>query len=49
MKKQNSSYIKAIKKADRELNLGNGWVAKDRPHRNKKKYNRKDFKLENYL
>lgn len=48
MKKQND-FIKAIKKADRELNLGNGWVAKDRPHRNKKKYNRKDFKIEKYI
>lgn len=39
-------YIKAIKKADREISLGNGWVAKDRPHKNKKKYNRKNFKIE---
>lgn len=39
-------YIKAIKKADREIRLGNGWVAKDRPHKNKKKYCRKNFKIE---
>lgn len=44
MKKKENIYVKAVKKADREMNLGNGWVAKDRPHANKKKYNRKNLK-----
>lgn len=48
-KKKQSSYLKAIKKADRELELQNGWKAKDKPHKNKKKYNRKDFKIEDCL
>ena len=43
MKKQND-FIKAIKRADREISLGNGWVAKDRPHKNKKKYDRNKYK-----
>ena len=37
-------YLKAIKKADRESELernGGKWVAKDRPHKNKKRYDRK--------
>lgn len=40
-------YLKAIKKADRESELernGGKWVAKDRPHKNKKKYDRKRYK-----
>jgi|688.fasta_scaffold1483615_2 hypothetical protein len=38
-------YIKAIKKVDRELELelnGGRWVQKSKPHKNKKKYNRKN-------
>lgn len=38
------SYIKAIKKADRELDYelnGPGWKAKDKAHKDKKKYDRK--------
>lgn len=35
-------YMKAIHIADRELNLENGFKAKTRSHKNKKKYNRKD-------
>ena len=37
-------YIKANKKASREIELeqnGGRWVAKDRPHKNKKVYDRK--------
>ena len=49
IKKQNMSigiedYIKANKKLAREEELqrnGGRWVAKDRPHKNLKKYNRK--------
>lgn len=39
-------YLKAIKKADRELSFDNGWKAKDRLHKNKKKYCRKHYKIE---
>ena len=38
-------YIKTIKKTDRELELelnGGRWVQKSKPHKNKKKYDRKD-------
>ena len=39
------SVIKAMKKANRELqferNGGGQWIAVNRPHKNKKKYNRK--------
>lgn len=38
-------YLKAIKKADREIELemnSGRWVQKSKPHKNKKKYNRKD-------
>jgi len=41
----NEDYIKAIKKADRELDYelnGPGWKSKTTAHKNKKKYNRKD-------
>ena len=37
--------IKAFKKANREIEMernGGRWIAIDRPHRNKKKYFRKD-------
>lgn len=40
--------IKALhissKQAEVERNGGNQWVAVNRPHKNKKKYNRKDMK-----
>lgn len=42
--KVNSDYIKAVKKADRESEyelMGPGWKSKDKPHKNKKKYDRK--------
>lgn len=37
-------YMRANRKASREIELeqnGGRWVAKDRPHKNKKKYDRK--------
>lgn len=40
-------YVKANRKASREEELernGGRWVAKDRPHKNKKAYNRKEGK-----
>ena len=44
----NDSVIKAMKKANRELqferNGGGQWVAVNRPHKNKKKYDRKKDK-----
>ena len=52
MKKKNKNiqkisikdYIKAVKKADREIQFENnpGWVASNRIHRSKKTYNRKN-------
>ncbi len=36
-----SDYIKAIKTADREMNLGDGFVAIHRVHKSKKAYDRK--------
>lgn len=48
-KNLNDDYLKAIKKADRESEYdekGPGWKAKDRPHKNKKKYDRKSNKKE---
>jgi hypothetical protein len=55
-KKQNngkitiSDYIKAVKKADRDIQLEMqvGWVASNRIHKNKKAYDRKNNK-KNYL
>lgn len=54
-KKKNidDSVIKAMKKANRELqferNGGGQWVAVNRPHKNKKKYDRKrDKKNRNF-
>lgn len=44
-------YIKANRKASREEELernGGRWVAKDRPHKNKKAYNRKEGKRINF-
>ena len=42
-------YIKANRKASREIELEQhvGWVSVNRPHKNKKKYNRKDEKIKN--
>lgn len=43
-------YIKINKALSRKEELeknGGRWIAKDRPHRNKKKYNRRLFKAEN--
>ena len=37
-------YIKAVKIADREMGLGNGFVATHKVFKNKKAYNRKDNK-----
>jgi len=39
-------YVKAIKKADREVEQSNrpGWAAKVKVHTNKKTYNRKVYK-----
>ena len=37
-------YIKAVKKADREMGLGNGFTATHKVFKNKKAYNRKDNK-----
>lgn len=37
-------YIKACRKASREIELernGGRWIAKDRPHKSKKQYNRR--------
>lgn len=47
MKKKNSiqeDAIKAMRKANREIELernGGRWIAVNRPHKDKKKYNRK--------
>lgn len=44
-------YVKANRKASREEELemnGGRWVAKDRPHKNKKTYNRKEGKRINF-
>lgn len=39
--KEKDTYINAVKKADRELSLSDGFKSCDRPHKNKKKYDRK--------
>lgn len=53
MKKKNKKisfeelYIKANRKAQREIELernGGRWIAVDRPHKNKKKYDRKGIR-----
>lgn len=43
-------YIKAVKKADREIQLSNnsGWISNNRIHKSKKTYNRKTDN-KNYL
>jgi hypothetical protein len=43
-----ADYIKAIKIADREMNLGNGFVATNKVHKNKKAYDRKRDKRVDY-
>lgn len=52
-KKQSSDdYIKAIKKADREMEYelnGPGWKSKNKPHKNKSKYDRKQMAKDNYI
>lgn len=49
-KKQQDLIIKAFKKANREIEMdrngGGHWVAKNRPHKNKKKYDRNVNKKE---
>ena len=43
---KNGDYVKAIKKADREMEMddkGPGFKSKDKAHKNDKKYNRKSF------
>ena len=43
-KDPSQDYIKAMRKANREIELernGGRWIAVDRPHKNKKKYDRK--------
>lgn len=52
-KKQSSDdYMKAIKKADREMEYelnGPGWKSKSKPHKNKSKYDRKQMAKDNYV
>lgn len=38
-------FIKAVKIADREIGLGNGFVSNHKVFKNKKAYNRKDNKV----
>lgn len=40
-----NDYIKAIKIADREVNLGNGFTSNHRVFKNKKAYDRKRDKV----
>ncbi len=40
-----NDYIKAVKTADREIGLGDGFVATHKVFKNKKAYNRKDNKI----
>jgi len=43
---KNGDYVRAIKKADREMEMndkGPGFKSKDKAHKNDKKYNRKSF------
>lgn len=47
MKINTDEYIRANKAINRKEELernGGRWIAKDRPHKNKKKYDRKRFK-----
>ncbi len=41
-----ADYIKAVKKADREIRLStqNGWIAVKKIHKNKKAYDRKRYR-----
>lgn len=46
----NEEYLRANKKANREIEFernGGRWIAIDRPHKNKKKYDRKRDKRVN--
>ena len=40
-----NDFIKAVKIADREIGLGNGFVSTHKVYKNKKDYNRKDNKV----
>ena len=40
-----NDFVKANKIADREMNLGNGFVSNHKIFKNKKAYNRKDNKV----
>lgn len=47
--KKQRDAISAFKEANRSIELernGGRWIAKDRPHKNKKKYYRKDGRKE---
>lgn len=47
--KKRRDVLSAFKEANRSIELernGGRWIAKDRPHKNKKKYCRKDSKKE---
>jgi hypothetical protein len=43
MKNKEKDFIKANRRGSREADylFRDGWIATDRPHKNKKKYNRK--------
>jgi hypothetical protein len=48
-KNKKNDVILAFKKANRDIEMernGYRWIAIDRPHKNKKKYNRKNNKKE---
>lgn len=50
-KNQNECMIKALKRANREIELernGGRWIAINRPHKNLKKYDRKRDKKINF-
>lgn len=40
-----NDFVKANKIANREINLGNGFVSNHKIYKNKKAYNRKDNKI----
>jgi hypothetical protein len=46
LKISNRDYVRAVKKADREIELVNkpGWTAKTKIHKSKKTYNRQENK-----
>jgi hypothetical protein len=41
-----ADYIKANKIANREIEIKQGFIPKHKVHKNKKKYTRKNFKIE---